>query len=160
MALMQDGDVIVSDNDGGGVYRIRADVKNAHMERVDGGQFISPQTPAAAPDGQHVFVPDYVGGVGVLDVRTEEVRWIEANKRHAMQGIDGLYFAQGTLLATQNGTSPERVVFFSSCCRTSGGRFREDHRALGCGRRGSHARRGHWPGFLLHREFGMEFVGR
>ncbi len=112
MALMQDGDVIVSDNDGGGVYRIRAEVKNAHMERVDGGQFISPQTPAAAPDGQHVFVPDYVGGVGVLDVRTKEVRWIEANKRHAMQGIDGLYFAQGTLLATQNGASPERVVFF------------------------------------------------
>jgi hypothetical protein len=84
----------------------------AALERVDSGQSISPQTPAAEPDGEHVFVPDYVSGVGVLDVRTREVRWIEVNHQHAMQGIDGLYFTRGLLLATQNGASPERVVFF------------------------------------------------
>lgn len=112
MTLTANGDLIVSDNDGGGVYRVRADLKNADLERVDGGQFIAPQTPVAEPDGQHVFVPDYVRGVGVLDLRNKQVRWIEANRRHAMQGIDGLYFTQGMLIATQNGASPERVVVF------------------------------------------------
>jgi hypothetical protein len=113
MALAPDGDAIVSDNDGGGVYRIRADAKDAKMERVDAGQFISPQTATAEEDGRHVFVPDYVRGVGALDMETEEVRWIEADGRHAMQGIDGLYFTDGVLIATQNGSSPERVVRFA-----------------------------------------------
>jgi hypothetical protein len=32
--------------------------------------------------------------------------------RHALDGIDGLYWADGMLIATQNGASPERVVAF------------------------------------------------
>lgn len=112
MALAPDGDAIVSDNDGGGVYRIRADAKSGGMERIDGGQFISPQTPAVEPDGRHIFVPDYAGGIGLLDAGTKQVRWIEANRQHALQGIDGLYFTGETLIAAQNGTSPERVVSF------------------------------------------------
>lgn len=112
LELAPDGDVIVSDNDGGGVYRIRADASDGEMERVDRGQFISPQTAAAEADGRAVFVPDYVRGVGVLDMQTKQVRWIEGNRQHAMQGIDGLYFTAGKLIATQNGASPERVVLF------------------------------------------------
>lgn len=111
MTLLRDGSVIVSDGAGGGVYRAAPGLKEGQLERVDGGQFISPQTPAGI-DGEHVFVPDYAGGVGVLDLRNKQVQWIQANRRHAMQGIDGLYLARGGLLATQNGTSPERVVFF------------------------------------------------
>lgn len=47
MTLTPDGDVIVSGGDGGGVYRIqgRAEV----LERLDTGDFISPQTPAVGP---------------------------------------------------------------------------------------------------------------
>lgn len=112
MALAPDGDAIVSDNEGGGVYRIRADAKSGGMERIDGGQFISPQTPAVEPDGRHIFVPDYAGGIGLLDAGTKQVRWIEAHRQHALQGIDGLYFTGEALIATQNGTSPERVVSF------------------------------------------------
>jgi hypothetical protein len=116
MALTPAGDVIVADGAGGGVYRIRATPdkpeKSDAMERLDGGDFISPQTPALDPDGRRVFVPDYARGVGVLDLTTKEVRWIETNRRHALQGIDGLYFHRGTLIAVQNGSSPERVVSF------------------------------------------------
>jgi hypothetical protein len=112
MALLPNGDVIASDGDGGGVYRVPGGVENAGWERIDAGQFISPQTPAPERDGLHVFVPDYAGGVGLLDLRTKQVRWVDAERRHAMQGIDGLYLWQTALVATQNGTSPERVVRF------------------------------------------------
>ena len=111
MALMANGDVIVSDGEGGGVYRLLA--KGTVLERLDDGDFISPQTPAMHPDGKHIFVPDYARGIGVLEVATKQVRWLSMQQRFALNGIDGLYFDHGKLIAVQNGTSPERVVVFT-----------------------------------------------
>lgn len=110
MALTDTGDAIVSDGDGGGVYRVRAN--ESAMERLDRGDFISPQTPAMAPDGKYIFVPDYVRGIGVLEIATGQVRWLSTEGRFALNGIDGLYLDHGRLLAVQNGTSPERVIAF------------------------------------------------
>ena len=111
MALTGQGDVIVSDGDGGGVYRVPAN--GDVMQRLDDGDFISPQTPAMHPDGKHVFVPDYVRGIAVLEIATKQVRWLSTEGRFALNGIDGLYFDRGRLIAVQNGTSPERVVAFA-----------------------------------------------
>ena len=82
------------------------------LERLDNGDFISPQTPTMYTDGKHIFVPDYLRGIGVLEISTKQVRWLSMEKRFALNGIDGLYFDHGTLIAVQNGTSPERVVTF------------------------------------------------
>jgi sugar lactone lactonase YvrE len=111
MVLAANGDIIVSDSDGGGVYRVLAN--GAALERLDDGDFISPQTPAMHPDGKHVFVPDYLRGIGVLEIATKQVRWFPTEGRFALNGIDGLYFDRGKLIAVQNGTSPERVVAFT-----------------------------------------------
>jgi len=110
MTLDRDGDSIVSDGDSGGLYRVSR--KTQRMERIDAGDFISPQTPAALPDGKHVLVPDYVRGLGVLDLATRHVSWIPMQGMHALAGIDGLYMFKSEVIATQNGTSPERVVRF------------------------------------------------
>jgi hypothetical protein len=109
MALTPDGDAILSDNDGG-VYRV--DRKSLSVERVDQGDFISPQTAVVWPDGRHAFVPDYLRGIAILDLATKQVSWLNGGGRHALSGIDGLYLSGRTLIATQNGTSPERVVRF------------------------------------------------
>jgi hypothetical protein len=53
-----------------------------------------------------------VRGVGVLNLTTKDVTWIPMEGRYALSGIDGLYLSGHTLIATQNGTSPERVVRF------------------------------------------------
>jgi sugar lactone lactonase YvrE len=111
MALTTNGDVVVSDGDGGGVYRLPA--KGSVLERLDGGDFISPQTPAMHPDGKHIFVPDYERGIAVLDTSTKQAHWLSTEGRFALNGIDGLYFDRGKLIAVQNGTSPERVVAFT-----------------------------------------------
>ncbi|MFI5336421.1 MAG: hypothetical protein ACHQ5A_06535 [Opitutales bacterium] len=110
MTLTDDGDAIVSDGDRGGVYRVR--LATGSIERLDAGDFISPQTPALHPDGRHIFVPDYTRGIGVLDLQTRQVAWMNTEGTHALSGIDGLYLRGRTLVAVQNGTAPERVIVF------------------------------------------------
>ena len=111
MALAANGDPIVSDGEHGGVYRVRAG--DQRIQRIDAGDFVSPQTPAVLPDGTHLLVPDYVRGLGLLDLNTKHVDWIPREGKHALSGIDGLYAVGNLLIATQNGTSPERVVLFT-----------------------------------------------
>lgn len=111
MALAANGDPIVSDGEHGGVYRVNR--YTLGFERIDSGDFVSPQTPAALPDGTHLLVPDYVRGLGMLDLNTRQVEWFPMEGKHALTGIDGLYALGNTLIATQNGTSPERVVRFA-----------------------------------------------
>jgi hypothetical protein len=110
MTLTTDGDAIVADNEGG-MYRVNR--KTLLFERLDSGEFISPQTPAMCPDQRCVFVPDYVRGIAILNLETRQVSWLTSDGLHALSGIDGLYLQGRTLIATQNGTSPERVVRFT-----------------------------------------------
>jgi sugar lactone lactonase YvrE len=113
MTLTRQGDPIVSDGDGGGVYRVHGDA----LLRNDRGDFISPQTPAMHPDGKHVFVPDYTRGIGVLDLASKNVTWLGqggakpyVSGPYVLNGVDGLYFDRGWLILAQNGASPERVA--------------------------------------------------
>jgi hypothetical protein len=110
MTLTADGDVVVSDGDHGGIYRVSRTGET--ITRLDTGDFISPQTAAISADGLHLFVPDYLRGIGILDLKTKHVSWIPMEGRYALNGIDGLYLSGRTLIGTQNGASPERVIRF------------------------------------------------
>jgi hypothetical protein len=107
MALTREGDPVVCDGEGGGVYR----VVNDSLVLINDMDFISPQTPVLLPDGEHMLVPDYVRGIGCLSLRSNLVTWLdgEGGEMVALNGIDGLYFDRGTLILTQNGTYPECV---------------------------------------------------
>jgi len=113
MALTLAGVPIVSDGEGGGVYK----VKDGRLALINGRDFISPQTPVVLHGGNLAAVPDYLRGIGILDLRSGQVRWVnhldaghQAGAKVALNGVDGLYYADGAFLLTQNGTSPERVV--------------------------------------------------
>ena len=108
MVLASNGDPIVSDGTGGGIYRLRA----KQWVRIDHGDFISPQTIAICKDGRHAFVPDYVRGIAAFDIETGAARWLPMTGRFALNGIDGLYCRGDLLVAVQNGASPERVISF------------------------------------------------
>jgi hypothetical protein len=110
MTLTRDGDAILSDNDGGGIYRLSR--RTLKIERLDEGGFVSPQTATVSPDGRRLLVPDYSRGIGILDLETKRVTWLGSGGLHALNGIDGVYLDGTTLLATQNGASPERVIAF------------------------------------------------
>lgn len=111
MTLTAVGDAILSDGDRGGVYRVRRETQQ--IDRLDAGDFISPQTPAMLPGGERALVPDYVRGIAILNLKTKQVSWISMGGRYALSGIDGIYLSGHTIIATQNGTSPERVVRFA-----------------------------------------------
>jgi len=108
MALTPAGDPIVSDSDGGGVYK----VESGRLVLMNGKDFISPQTAVVLPEGKTAAVPDYLRGIGILDLESGKVQWVnhQGGSRAALNGVDGLYYADGALILTQNGTSPERVV--------------------------------------------------
>jgi hypothetical protein len=110
MTLTPDGDAIVSDGEHGGVYRVKR--LTQHIERLDRGGFISPQTPVVAPGGLQIIVPDYPRGIGSLDLKSKHITWLPTDGSHALSGIDGLYLSGNVLLAVQNGTSPERIIRF------------------------------------------------
>lgn len=110
MSLAPDGTPIVSDGDGGGLYRLACD----HLELIDDRDFISPQTTAPVPGTSLLLVPDYTRGIALLDLATRRIVWLrsQGGSSAALDGVDGLYYTTGTLILTQNGTSPERVVQF------------------------------------------------
>ncbi|MBS1803409.1 MAG: hypothetical protein JST28_08580 [Acidobacteria bacterium] len=105
MALDTKGDPIVSDGEKGGIYRLR----DGKLQLINRSDFISPQTPAILPEGKHALVPDYLRGIGLLDLDSGSVKWL-VSKDTALNGVDGLYFYRGSLYLVQNGTSPERVI--------------------------------------------------
>jgi hypothetical protein len=111
MTVAANGDVFVSEAVTGAVYTIRRDRDSLDV-LVAPGVFISPQTPAATPDGRRLLVADYVHGIGIVDLATHAVAWMAHRREVAVNGIDGLYLYGDSLLAVQNGTEPNRVVRF------------------------------------------------
>ena len=110
MVLTRQGEPIVSDGDNGILYR----VSNGRIVEINGTDFISPQTPVVFPAEEKLFVPDYTRGIAKFDLRTGHVFWLNQNDadKVAINGIDGLYMYHRSLIATQNGSSPERVILF------------------------------------------------
>lgn len=107
MVLNAKGEPIVSDGQGGALYQ----VQEGKLKLLNGSDFISPQTPVLVPGSSKLFVPDYARGIAIVDMKDGRVSWLKG-ERFALTGIDGLYFDDGDLIATQNGSSPERVVRF------------------------------------------------
>jgi hypothetical protein len=109
MVLTQQGEPIVSDGEGGILYR----VSGGRLSEINRLDFISPQTPAVSA-AETLFVPDYARGIARIDPHTSQVLWLNQDGADgvALGGIDGLYLYQTSLIATQNGTSPERIIRF------------------------------------------------
>src|SRR6185312_4707533 len=104
-----DGTVYVSDAASGAVY-VATPGARALAVLVPPGTFTSPQTPALSADEKRLFVADYARGVAVIDLSSRGVSWLGHPGNVALAGTDGLYRVGNTLLAVQNGTTPNRVV--------------------------------------------------
>ena len=55
---------------------------------------------------------DYVEGIAVIHLKDGAIEWVKGSSPTALEGVDGLYWTKTGLIATQNGTLPERVVHF------------------------------------------------
>lgn len=108
MVLDAQGTPIVADGQSGGIYQLR----QGAWQRLDHGDFISPQTMALTSDGKSLIVPDYVRGLAIMEIATGKIAWVKNNPAQpcALNGVDGVYKNKQRLLITQNGVEPERVV--------------------------------------------------
>jgi hypothetical protein len=111
MTVASNGDAYISDGTSGDVYVIKHD--GGRLETlVPAGVFVSPQTPALSGDESLLYVPDYSEGIAVINLKSGSTEWVKSENPTALNGIDGFYWTKTGLIATQNGTSPERVVRF------------------------------------------------
>lgn len=110
LAVGPNGEVYVSDGVGGGVYRVGAEPGATLNMLVAPGALRSPQTPVPLPNGTQLLVADYSRGIAVIDLLHGSVSWLPHPPELALHGIDGLYLRDHTLIAVQNGTTPERLL--------------------------------------------------
>jgi len=111
MTVASNGDAYVSDGLSGDVYVVKHD-NDKLTPLVPAGVFVSPQTPALNKSESILYVPDYAEGIAAIQLATGKIQWLRTTTPLALEGIDGLYWTETGLIATQNGTSPERVVRF------------------------------------------------
>ena len=109
MDVTRGGDVYFTNSVGGQLYVIRAGSDSIETV-VPAGTFASPQQPVVLPDGKRIIVPDYIRGLAIVDRATGSVTWMENSAHAALNGIDGLVLAGRSLIATQNGVNPNRVI--------------------------------------------------
>ncbi len=110
LILSKDGGIYVSDSgDAPAIYRLSA--KTGQYERIAGGPaFGSLQGLAFSGDEQTLYFADYSTGLYALDRTTREVAALRPSEKTTLLGIDGLYFYKNSLIAIQNGVTPNRVI--------------------------------------------------
>ncbi len=104
VAVAADGEVYVS-----GSAPVLFRVAENKLEPFVRGSFSSMQ--GIAPARNVLYVADYAKGILIVDRRTRDVHVLRVPPNASLLGIDGLYFVdEQTLIATQNGTNPNRII--------------------------------------------------
>ncbi len=109
LAVGPAGDLAISDPYTGRLYLLPSGADELRI-LVDVGPLVSAQGIAWAPDGRSLFVADYTQGIARVAVADGAVRLLDVPKETVVTGIDGLVWADGSLVGIQNGVRPHRVV--------------------------------------------------
>lgn len=108
-----EGTLYASDSIGGGIYR-RATNSKTLEQFIAPGTLRSPQGIASSEDWpRRLFVSDYRYGIAMIDTSNGVVARLASDVPVLLDGIDGLWFHDGELIAVQNGTSPMRISAFT-----------------------------------------------
>ena len=108
LTLDNAGDVYATDSQAPNIYRLTSDGKFELY--LTSNQFVSLQGIAWSKDNKLLYVSDYARGVFVIDPKRKRVHLMAPLRNETLLSIDGLYWYDGTLIATQNDISPNRVV--------------------------------------------------
>ena len=106
------GDVYVTDNDEGSVYRVRAGADTLErFVRPDPSRFTRPNGIALSGDGAVLYVA-FIEGIARVDLATRRVRYLSVPPTITTSSVDGLYWYNGDLVAVQMASAVERVARF------------------------------------------------
>lgn len=105
VAVAPDGEVYVSDSNSPVIYRLRGEA----LEPFVTGPFLSMQGLAVV--GHTIYAADYAKGLFAIDRRTGDIHALRVPPNASLLGVDGIYAVDArTLVGTQNGTSPFRII--------------------------------------------------
>ncbi|MGQ0659259.1 SMP-30/gluconolactonase/LRE family protein [Sphingosinicella sp.] len=103
------GTLYASDPASGAIYRARP-AESTLSVLVPPGRLVNPQGLAMAPSGRWLYASDYVRGLAIIDPQSGDMARLESDVATMLDGIDGLSWFRGGLIAIQNGTSPRRIL--------------------------------------------------
>jgi hypothetical protein len=109
VVVASDHTVFAADAEAGEIYRLAP-----AGERLDvfvaKGHIWSAQGMVISEDGSSLIIADYGTGLRRVDLKTRAITLLHSRAPAALVGIDGLTVCDGALIATQNGTTPERIL--------------------------------------------------
>jgi streptogramin lyase len=108
LAVLPNGDVVVSDGIRGVLYRVRG-AENA-VQTITHPLLRSPQGMTTRGDGRVVWIADWSRGLLRWDTRDDSITQVTLPEGGLLRGIDGLRIHHGWHIAVQNGATPTRVV--------------------------------------------------
>lgn len=109
LVIASNGDVYTTDSLTAAIYIIRQDKDEIELF-LENENFTSPQGLDFTPDGKYLLMADYSRGIFKINLQTKQVIRLTPAPDLTLLGIDGLYFYKNSLIATQNGVNPQRVV--------------------------------------------------
>jgi len=109
LAILDDGSVVITDSDGGGIMRVRLGSETIETW-IPARTFTFPNGIAVAEGEPFVYVADF-SGLSRIDVRSRTITPLVIGERgETLSGIDGLTSYHGDLIGIQNGVGRPRVV--------------------------------------------------
>ncbi len=106
VTVAPNGDVYVSGNV---LYVLKAGTDEIEVVRTSPEPFGSNGL-TVDPTGSTLFVSSYPVGIGAIDIKSGELRYLDAPENTSLYGIDGLYWYEGDLIGIQNGILPWRLI--------------------------------------------------
>jgi sugar lactone lactonase YvrE len=110
VAVPRTGDVLFTDSGEPVLYRL---IAKHSLRQYRHPLFRSLQGIAAPPDARVAYVADYSHGILRVTLDDGRVDRVAESPGMTTLGIDGLSWANGSLIAIQNGVNPARVVRFT-----------------------------------------------
>ena len=109
LTIDKSGNVYISDSKENSIYKLSF-MTNKIEQIIKPGKFVSLQGLDLDTDNNNLYLADYALGLYRLDLETGRLFYIEPSENFVPQGIDGLYYYNNSLIATQNGINPQRVI--------------------------------------------------
>lgn len=110
LTLAPDGTLYATDSTAPILWRL-APGDAAPQPFLESPDFISLQGLALLPGGKKLLVSDYANGLFVIDLAARQAQPLAPPPHATLLGLDGLLLVKDrTLLAVQNGVSPQRIV--------------------------------------------------
>lgn len=109
LTVARDGRVFVSNGGAGSILTLAPDAEQLSV-LVAPGTIQGPNGLALSPDNTRLYASDYAGAIVLIDPRSGSTRRVTPPADATIYGIDGLTWADGSLIGVENGVEPARVV--------------------------------------------------